>query len=54
MARKKCLENFYEKVSETLNGDNSVKGYDCLWDLVFNFEEALASFKIKHLIKLSS
>ena len=54
MSRKAYLENFYENVSETVIGDAADKSYDCLWGLVFNFEEALTSFKFKHLIKFSS
>ena len=44
-AHKACLENFYEKVSESLIGDNVGKGYDCLCDLFFYFGEGLMSSK---------
>ena len=30
MARKACLENFFEKTSEKLIGDKAGKGYHCL------------------------
>ena len=48
MGSKACLEHFFGKVSETLTGDITDKGYDCLWGLVFDLEEALTSFKFKH------
>ena len=54
MSCKAYFEDFYENVSETLIGDQEGKCNDCLWGLVFNFEEELTSFKFKHLIKFSS
>ena len=36
---------FQWKVSKTVTGDNIDKIYDCLCDLVFDFEEALTSWK---------
>ena len=48
------FSNFYEKVSEALIGGKKSKGYDCLWDLFFNFVEPLTSFKFKnfdHILK---
>ena len=30
MARKACLEHFFEKTSKTLIGYNADKGYHCL------------------------
>ena len=44
-AHKACLENFYEKVSETWIGDNVGKGCDCLCDLFFYFGDGLMSLK---------
>ena len=41
MARKAYFEKFYEKVCEASVGDNERNGYD----LVFDFEEALTSYK---------
>ena len=49
MARKACFENFYEKVSGILMADNVGKGYDCLYDLVGDFEETLTSLIITSL-----
>ena len=46
MAGKTCFENL--KIYKTLIGDNVGKGYDCLYVLFFNFEEALTSFKFKN------
>ena len=49
------FEDFYENFSETLIGGNVGKGRDCFWNLLFDFEEALTSFKYeKFLIKFSS
>ena len=42
------FEKFKEKNSETLIGDNESKGYDCLFNLVFDFEEALTFFQFKY------
>ena len=35
MACKVCFENFYEKVSETLVGNNVFNSYDHLCDFLF-------------------
>ena len=35
MASKACFEDFCEKFSEKLIGDNGVKGYDCSCALFF-------------------
>lgn len=39
MTHEVCFQNFYEKVSGTLITDKADKGYDCLYELVFEFEE---------------
>ena len=48
------VKHVFEKNSETLNEDNAGKGYNCLIDLVVDFEEALTPLRFKHLIKFSS
>ena len=45
MIRKAYLK-FIWKVSATLTADNAGKGYDCLYDLFCDFEEALISLAI--------
>ena len=47
MAHKICFENFCEKAPETLTGDNVGTSYDCFFDLILDFEEALTSFKFE-------
>ena len=36
------------KVFKTIIGDNAGKSYDCLINVLFNFEEALKSFRYKN------
>ena len=49
MLRMACLENFHEKVSKALIGEDASYGYDCLCIMVFDIEEPSASFKLKYL-----
>ena len=42
MARKACFENFHKKkASGKLIAGNVGKGYDCLYDLVYDFEQTI-------------
>lgn len=46
---KACFKSFYEDVSEILMEDNIGKGYNCLTDLFFDFEESITSFKFENI-----
>ena len=56
-ACKARFESFYEKASKKLIGDDVGKGYDCLCNLFFDFEQGLTSIKSENfdeILKLNN